>query len=65
MQGARHGVDEEGLGQTRNAFEEEVTAGEQCDQHSFHDDLLPDHDFGNAFADGVEIGGRSFRGWVG
>ena len=43
-----------GLAESGNAFEQRVTAGNQADEYAVYHLLLPDNDFGDFPADGLE-----------
>ncbi|MFT6863636.1 MAG: hypothetical protein ACJAVK_002197, partial [Akkermansiaceae bacterium] len=57
MEGLGDGVDEEGLGESGHAFEEEVPGGQEGDDGALDDDILTDDDLANAIADVLDVGG--------
>jgi hypothetical protein len=47
LQRARQGAQQGGLAQARHAFQQHVPGGQQADEHTFHDVVLADNDFGD------------------
>ena len=63
MEGFRHRVDQEGLGEAGHPFEEKVAGSEEGDEGSFDNDILSDDNFAGAVSDSLKpFGSRRRKG---
>ncbi|MEZ4768853.1 MAG: hypothetical protein R2844_10570 [Caldilineales bacterium] len=57
VDGLSRGLDQQRLGQTRNAFQQHVAVGQQGDHHPLHQHLLADHHLVDLGQQVMQVGG--------
>jgi len=65
MQDTGESAQQRGLSESRNTFEQNVTAREETNEHSIDDLLLPNYDFSDFIPNAVELGGGKMESAVG